>query len=859
MTYLLLTFKGRIDRETFWLCNIFMWSNFFILFKFLEFLFGLTGTWVIYPLMLWGLLAVATKRYHDVGKSGLWFWLILIPILGQGYVFLELAFRQGKDENNEFGTVPGSEIDYYKNNLGEEIPHLRSGEVIINDVTKLNPILVSKVIRPQSVDEVQVVVRSSELPISVGGGRFSMGGQTASDRTLHLDMRGLNKIVAFNEKERFIRVQAGARWCDIQHFIDGFNLSVKIMQTYANFTVGGSVSVNCHGRYMGLGPLVLSIRAIDIVLHDGTLMKTSRKENSEIFYATIGGYGALGVIVEVELDLSENLLVKRVSKKLNVGAYLQFFKYMIREDKKAIFHNADIYPPEYKNIRAVTWEFTADKPTVKKRLMPLRASYPIHRYFLWEFTETPFGKWRREYLIEPFLYIKKIVHYKNYEAGYDVAELEPLSRDNTTYVLQEYFVPIDEFEAFVEKMTDILKRHKVNMVNISIRHAKEDTESYLSWAKTEVFAFVMYYKQRVKDHDKTRVSVWTRELVDAATSLGGSYYLPYQVHATKEQFIKAYPKALKLFDLKKSLDPDFKFRNVIWDTYYQKKEEVPLPKDSKFFSVMSKTEYSDKMYRFLQVVFHLYPEDKFHRLIHSGMQKFKTDNEIYLYLKDNLPSIKTFLGDLTYSVPSLFTQKNEMTRQILVHLAGQNKINGYLEIGTTGRYISVLKKQIQFSGNIYLTNEFAPTNSPADILERAGFAQHGKFIPLDDYAALDKIIARESLELVTCLIGLHHIKLDKLYDYINSIHRILKSGGKFILRDHDVKNIEMDEFVSLVHTVFNAGTGMSLEYEKNDFKRFRSIDEWISILEKMGFKHSGEKLLQKNDPTDNTLIVFTKK
>ena len=39
-------------------------------------------------------------------------------------------------------------------------------------------------------------------------------------------------------------MQAGIRWCDIQEFVDPHDLSVKIMQTYANFTVGGSLSVN---------------------------------------------------------------------------------------------------------------------------------------------------------------------------------------------------------------------------------------------------------------------------------------------------------------------------------------------------------------------------------------------------------------------------------------------------------------------------------------------------------------------------------------------------------------------------------------------------------------------------------------
>jgi FAD/FMN-containing dehydrogenase len=42
------------------------------------------------------------------------------------------------------------------------------------------------------------------------------------------------------------------------------------MQSYDNFTVGGSLSVNAHGRYVGLGPIVLSVKSIRLVLADDT-------------------------------------------------------------------------------------------------------------------------------------------------------------------------------------------------------------------------------------------------------------------------------------------------------------------------------------------------------------------------------------------------------------------------------------------------------------------------------------------------------------------------------------------------------------------------------------------------------------
>ena len=64
---------------------------------------------------------------------------------------------------------------------------------IVNDVTGLNPVPVWAVATPASVEEVQEAMRRTQGAVSVGGGHFSMGGQTASPGSLHLDMRKLNQ------------------------------------------------------------------------------------------------------------------------------------------------------------------------------------------------------------------------------------------------------------------------------------------------------------------------------------------------------------------------------------------------------------------------------------------------------------------------------------------------------------------------------------------------------------------------------------------------------------------------------------------------------------------------------------------
>jgi FAD/FMN-containing dehydrogenase len=327
--------------------------------------------------------------------------------------------------------------------------------------------------------------------------------------------------------------------------------------------------VNCHGRYIGAGALILSVKSLDIILANGELVHTSRQEKPDLFFACVGCYNAIAVIASAEFDLAENVVVERIHKMMKRNEYQDFFVKNVRENEQVIFHNGDLYPPHFQTIRAVSWVKSDKQPTDKTRLMPLAASYPLERYFIGAFSKSAFGKWRREHIYDPILFAKTKVHWRNYEAGYDVAELEPESRKNSTYVLQEYFVPVKKFDEFATLMAEIFNRHQVNIINVSIRHAFEDSGSLLAWANEEVFAFVVWYKQKTSDAEINKVGVWTRELVDAALSVNGSYYLPYQVHATHEQFHKAYPKAQKLFDLKAKLDPDYKFRNVIWDTYYK--------------------------------------------------------------------------------------------------------------------------------------------------------------------------------------------------------------------------------------------------------------------------------------------------
>lgn len=279
-----------------------------------------------------------------------------------------------------------------------------------------------------------------------------------------------------------------------------------------------------------------------------------------------------------------------------------------------------------------------------------------------------------------------------------------------------------------------------------------------------------------------------------------------------------------------------------------------------FRTLMAVPKWHDGLYLFLQNVFHLYPEDRFHALIKDVVSRQATDEAIYREVQAKLGTVKPFLAPLRYALPALAVQKREMTKQTVELLGATKKIDGYMEIGSPGRYISALRKVIDVRGDVILVNEKEPGFSPDDVVERGGLKKIGRFLPLGTYEPFSaKDVPDASLDLVTCLIGLHHADPVVLPAYVKSIHRVLRPGGSFILRDHDAEEQDMRMFASLVHTVFNLGLGVPWEVNAAEPRHFRGVPHWVGLLKQHGFDDQGGRLLQAGDPSLNVLMRFVKR
>lgn len=104
-------FKGRARRKEYWFFWLFN-LIFAIVAVLLDNLLGITsdsGVGVFYALymlaVLIPMLAVLVRRLHDVGKSGWWFFISLIPLIGSIWL-LVLMFTDSQPGENQYGPNP---------------------------------------------------------------------------------------------------------------------------------------------------------------------------------------------------------------------------------------------------------------------------------------------------------------------------------------------------------------------------------------------------------------------------------------------------------------------------------------------------------------------------------------------------------------------------------------------------------------------------------------------------------------------------------------------------------------------------------------------------------------------------------
>lgn len=410
-----------------------------------------------------------------------------------------------------------------------------------------------------------------KLRVAIAGARHTMGGHTIYPDGVAIDMTSF-KGMKLDGARRLLHVQAGARWADVIAYLDARGWSVSVMQSNNSFTVGGSLGCNCHGWQYGKPPIASTVESFRLMLADGTTARCDRQENAELFSLVLGGYGLFGVVLDVELRVVPNERYRLEQIIVPATEALAAFDRAVEapEEVAMAYARLDVSSEQFLQ-RAIINVFYRDPDfTGALPLLQDPGLRDVRRALFRGSVGSDYGKrlrWKAEVELQPRL---NHTHFSRNQLLNESVETFRNMSAASTDILHEYFVPRDRIPMFIAAAQRIIPRHGVDLLNVTVRYVDTDTDSFLRYATEPMFAFVMLFNQPTTAASDSRMQALTRELIDASLEAGGRYYLPYRLHATPEQFARAYPQAEDFFAAKRRFDPDELFQNEFYLKYGQR-------------------------------------------------------------------------------------------------------------------------------------------------------------------------------------------------------------------------------------------------------------------------------------------------
>ena len=422
----------------------------------------------------------------------------------------------------------------------------------------------------QQLAELLQRAREKNLRVSIAGTRHSMGGHTINPGGIVIDMLPFNNMTLDEDKE-ILHVQAGATWKQVIALLDASGRSVSVMQSDNSFSVGGSISVNCHGWQYDRPPIASTVESFRLMKADGTIARCSRQENQELFSLVLGGYGLFGIILDADLRVVPNERYRLDQRVIPADEALAAIgdKLKLQSDVVMVYARLGSVPDRFLEDAILNVLRRDPSPDGKLPKLSEPNMVSLRRSVFRGSAESDYGKrlrWSAEAKLQPS--VNKVRLSRNQLLNESVEVFENRSAKSTD-ILHEYFVPQAGAKGFLKEMRQIVPRHRGDLLNVTIRYVDTDTDSFLRYADQPMLAFVMLFIQPTTAAGDARMQVMTQELIDAVLAAGGRYYLPYRLHATLDQFEQAYPMAQEFFTLKRKYDPDELFQNRFYQTYYK--------------------------------------------------------------------------------------------------------------------------------------------------------------------------------------------------------------------------------------------------------------------------------------------------
>jgi FAD/FMN-containing dehydrogenase len=458
--------------------------------------------------------------------------------------------------------------------------------ILVNDLhSQLNSTRVYRIASPTSLDSVRALIasaRKEKRPVCIAGGRHAMGGQQFCADALMLDIRKLNRVLAFDPVDGRLEVEAGIQWPEILAFLQRAQQSADKAWAFAQkqtgadrLTIGGCLSANIHGRGLAMPPFINDVESFKLINARGNVLNCSRDENVDLFRLAIGGYGLFGFIYSATLRLVPRRKLERVVEVREVAGLAGAFAERIRDGftygdfQYAIDEKSDDFLK--RGVFATYRPVEDDRPMPSLQRELGEGEWTELLYLAHTNKTEAFKRYASHYLsTNGQLYWSDEHQMSFYPEEYHRALDRMTDAPNkATEAITEIYCERDALERFMGEVRDYARRENVNIIYGTVRLIEQDTESFLAWARKPYACVIFNVHIEHTTGGVIRGADVMRRLIDIGLRHGGSYYPTYHRFALRRQVDACYPQMEEFLKLKRKYDPEELYQSE-WYRHYKR-------------------------------------------------------------------------------------------------------------------------------------------------------------------------------------------------------------------------------------------------------------------------------------------------
>lgn len=159
---------------------------------------------------------------------------------------------------------------------------------------------------PSEVSDALAFARAhAHLPLGIRSAGHGISGRSTNDGGVVIDLRKLDTIEILDEQRHLVRIGPGATWKKVARALDPYGWALG-SGDYGGVGVGGLATAGGIGflsREHGL--TIDRVRAVEMVLADGSFVRASPEENAELFWGVRGGGANLGVVTSFDFEAAD--------------------------------------------------------------------------------------------------------------------------------------------------------------------------------------------------------------------------------------------------------------------------------------------------------------------------------------------------------------------------------------------------------------------------------------------------------------------------------------------------------------------------------------------------------------------------